>query len=155
MIFSTLVCVEKFPYVWYRIPSTSQIIVRSILGWGVCLNMTNKKFSENRVQLCRNRMVLISFLNFSDWFCTTTILKNDGFFELNPLMAGLVDNPLLCFAVKCIVPLLLIIYIYHVLPQAGEKILYAINFAMVMILIFYLAINILHIFNFAILFILQ
>ena len=108
-----------------------------------------------KVFLCRKRLLLIALLNFSDWLCTITLLRHEGFFEVNPLMVQLVDSPLLCFLIKCILPFCLILYIYKMLPKSGERLIAVVSSSMLVITGFYLAINILHIFNFIILFILQ
>ena len=106
----------------------------------------------NKIVLCRKKILLMMLLNFSDWLCTITLLHFDGFFEANPLMASVLDKPLLCFAVKCILPLILMSYIFYVLPVSSNGIVKAVNIIMMVLGVIYLLINILHIFNFVILF---
>jgi hypothetical protein len=101
----------------------------------------------NKVKLCRKKIVMIMFLNFSDWVCTTTLLNNEGFFEVNPIMAQIMDKPLLCFCIKCILPFILSLYIYKVLPNSNELVVSVVNIIMIIISLFYIAINIVHIFN--------
>ncbi|MGN1126600.1 MAG: DUF5658 family protein [Ruminococcus sp.] len=108
-----------------------------------------------QIVLCRRRILLIILLNFSDWLCTVTLLRYDGFFEANPLMVNLLDKPLLCFAVKCILPLILMSYIFYALPISSNSIIKAVNIIMIVLGVIYLLINILHIFNFVILFNMQ
>lgn len=104
-----------------------------------------------KVSLCRKKMMLVMLLNFSDWLCTVTILKHDGFFEVNPFMLYLMDKPLLCFLFKCMLPLLLVSYIYVVLPRSNDFVVRLVNIVMIIISVFYLLINAVHIFNFVIL----
>lgn len=109
---------------------------------------------KSKVSVCRNRLILIMLLNFSDWLCTVTLLHFQGFYEANPLMLSLLDKPLLCFVIKCILPLLLIGYIYYILPKSTLGIVKLVGIIMLLLGGFYLLINILHILNFLILFIL-
>lgn len=109
----------------------------------------------DRIINCRKKMALIMLLNFSDWLCTTTLLRFDGFYEVNPIMSSIIDRPVLCFFVKCIIPLILVAYIYWVLPLGNGRVVNIVNITMLFIGIFYLFINALHIFNFVILLYLQ
>jgi hypothetical protein len=102
---------------------------------------------NEKVVLCRKKLIAIAFLNFSDWLCTLILLKNDGFFEVNPIMSAIMDNPLLCFGVKCVLPLILISYIYYILPHSNFSIVRIVNIIMMIISIFYIIINLIHIFN--------
>ncbi|MGN0459277.1 MAG: DUF5658 family protein [Ruminococcus sp.] len=108
-----------------------------------------------KIALCRQKILLIILLNFSDWLCTVTLLRHDGFFEANPLMVNLLDKPFLCFAVKCILPFILMSYIFYALPVSSNGIVKAVNIIMIVLGVIYLLINILHIFNFVILFNMQ
>ena len=108
-----------------------------------------------KVVLCRQKILLMIFLNFSDWLCTVTLLRYDGFFEANPLMVNLLDKPLLCFFVKCILPFILMSYIFYALPVSSKNIVKAVNIIMIVLGAIYLLINILHIFNFINLFNMQ
>lgn len=111
--------------------------------------------TNQKVYCCRQRLILVALLNISDWFCTMVILKNKGFFEVNPFMANLIENPMLCFFVKIILPFALMMYIFYMVPKIRGKLLNAIAVIMLVLTGFYLAINIVHIFNFVLLLILQ
>ncbi len=108
-----------------------------------------------KIEVCRKRLILLMLLNFSDWLCTITLLSFDGFYEANPIMASVIDKPLLCFVIKCLLPLFLVSYIYYILPKSNVSIVKIVGIIMLIIGIFYLLINILHIINFMILFNLQ
>ena len=108
-----------------------------------------------KIALCRQKILLMIFLNFSDWLCTITLLRYDGFFEANPLMVNLIDKPFLCFIVKCILPFILMLYIFYALPSSSKNIVKGVNIIMIVLGTIYLLINILHIFNFVILFNMQ
>lgn len=110
------------------------------------------EISNESINKGRRGLFLVALLNFSDWLCTVTLLRYNGFQEINPLMVQIIDKPLFCFFVKCVIPLIMILYIYLVLPKSSEKIVKSVSVVTVIISIVYIGINILHIFNFSILF---
>ena len=79
-------------------------------------------------------------------------LSNKGFEEINPIMIYLLEKPLFCFVVKCILPLILVGYIFYAIKNASDNLIYAVNIVMLIVVVFYSLINIMHIINFIVLF---
>lgn len=101
---------------------------------------------------CRKNLLLLLFLNLSDYLCTITITKYTGFEEINPIMISMLEKPMFCFLVKCILPIVLVGYIFYAIKNASNNLVFAVNIVMKGVVVFYLLINILHIINFVILF---
>lgn len=110
------------------------------------------EISKDKVFNCRRVLLLVLCLNFSDWLCTVSILRFDGFSEINPIMIYMLDKPLFCFLIKCVVPLMLVTYIFFAVKNANENIIFVVNMSMWFVTVIYLLINIMHIINFIVLF---
>ncbi|MBQ9674254.1 MAG: hypothetical protein IJV39_06480 [Ruminococcus sp.] len=106
---------------------------------------------SQKVVFCRRHMIAMLLLNFSDWLSTVVITRYDGFYEVNPIMQSMLQNPLLCFILKCIVPFIFVLYIYCLLPSGGETIIKFVSVTIFSVLVFYFMINIVHIINFTLL----
>lgn len=98
------------------------------------------------------RLMFLYLLNVSDWFCTVVLLKSGYFAEANPFMANIIGNTALGFAVKCLLPLLVILFVCTRAVQATEKQYriskYILNFAIGV----YTLINLSHVLNYVLLF---
>lgn len=110
------------------------------------------KITEIQVANCRRKLLLLFFLNLSDYFCTTTIIQYKGFEEINPIMIYLLEKPMFCFMIKCVLPLLLVGYIFYAIKNASDNLIFIVNIVMLIVVVFYSLINIMHIINFIVLF---
>ena len=57
-----------------------------------------------------------------------------------------------CFVIKCVLPLLLVGYIFYAIKNASDNLIFIVNIVMFVVVVFYLLINIMHIINFIVLF---
>lgn len=105
-----------------------------------------------QVANCRRKLLLLFFLNISDYLCTITIIQYNGFKEINPIMIYLLEKPMFCFVIKCVLPLLLVGYIFYAIKNASDNLIFIVNIVMFVVVVFYLLINIMHIINFIVLF---
>lgn len=98
------------------------------------------------------RLAVLYLLNFIDYICTVFLLSTERFFEANPVMQVLFSTPLAAFAVKCLLPIPLMLYI-SVQAKTADKRQTKISIILIDIAIFlYLAIILSHIVNFLLLF---
>ena len=98
------------------------------------------------------KLFFLYFLNVADWFCTQTLIDTGRFQEANPLMAWLMEYPIVLFFVKCMLPLALSIFIwlfYKIFKLEQNKFT---NFVIYAGVIIYTAVIIVHIVNFVILY---
>ncbi len=58
------------------------------------------------------KLFFLYFLNIADWFCTQALIDTGYFHEANPIMAWLMQYPIVGFAIKCMLPLALSIFIW-------------------------------------------
>ena len=54
------------------------------------------------------KLYFVYFLNVVDWICTVSLLSTGLFYEANPLSRTFISNNALGFALKCVLPFLLI-----------------------------------------------
>lgn len=95
-------------------------------------------------EIVKKKLILLYLLNISD-IIFTLILLNTGFYmEVNFLMKTAVQNPLASFALKAILPGILIIYLFIRMQKATDKQLKQSNFIINCAIIIYLLINISH-----------
>ncbi|MBQ6336775.1 MAG: hypothetical protein IJI50_06050 [Ruminococcus sp.] len=100
-------------------------------------------------------LLLIYALNVADWICTVVLLRGGGFFEANPLMRGIVGDISAGFAVKCLLPLLLILVLARLFSTLNEPELHGTERVVKAVFGFYLFLCVNHIANFVILFLRQ
>lgn len=107
---------------------------------------------KNDTILCtKKRLFLLFMLNLSDWVCTLALISTGFFEEANPLMRGVVSNPVLGFAVKIFVPLIFILLAVSKLSNADKKqVLTSNNIALLGVSV-YTLLNLYHVICFAIL----
>lgn len=94
------------------------------------------------------KLFFLYFLNVCDWFCTQVLIDTGRFYEANPIMAWIMEYPILGFFVKCILPLALSIFIwlfYKICKLEQNKITNIVIYSGVVI---YTAVIIVHIINF-------
>lgn len=113
-------------------------------------NIINKTFTN---QLSR-KLGFLYLLNISDWFCTLALLNSGYFAEANPFMSGVITNLPMSFAIKCLIPLLLVVYVNRRANDASEKQIKFSSRIIVGAIILYTLINLSHVANFLLLFIL-
>lgn len=91
------------------------------------------------------RLIFLYILNVSDYLFTLILLSDGLFFEANPILESSI-NGIGGFILKCIVPLILLSYL-HI--RAGSNVIKhekAVNILLNIILIYYIAINVFHVF---------
>ncbi|MEE3334167.1 MAG: DUF5658 family protein [Ruminococcus sp.] len=98
------------------------------------------------------KLFFLYFLNVADWFCTQTLIDTGRFREANPIMAPMMEYPIVSFFVKCMLPLALSIIIwlfYKIFKLEQNKFT---NFIIYTGVIIYTAVILVHIVNFIILY---
>jgi len=97
----------------------------------------------------RKKLLFILFLNISDLLFTWLFVgKYSGiFYEVNAIAKCIVPNFPLCFFLKISIVLLVILYWNYRLKGATLKGLFISNITANLVLIMYILINILHLFN--------
>lgn len=94
------------------------------------------------------KLFFLYFLNVCDWFCTQVLIDTGRFHEANPVMAWIMDYPIVGFFVKCVLPLALSIIIwlfYKVFKLSQSKFTNIVIYSGVVL---YSAVIIVHIINF-------
>ena len=110
------------------------------------VELTNAKLS------LKIKLYLLYSLNAADWICTAVLLRSGLFFEANPLTRTFIDNTSAGFAIKCIAPAALITLIARASDILDINDLRRVGLFAAFALIFYTALGVSHIINFAILF---
>ena len=100
----------------------------------------------------RRKLYLIYALNVADWLCTVILLRSGDFYEANPLMRSVIHSVPLGFAVKCILPAVIITVITRMLAELGCKETRLIDRVISFAVAFYTLLCADHIVNFMILF---
>ena len=98
------------------------------------------------------KLFFLYFLNVADWFCTQVLIDTGYFHEANPMMAWIMEYPLVGFFVKCVLPLALSIIIwlvYKIFKLSQNRFT---NFMIYTGVIVYTAVISVHIINFIILY---
>lgn len=99
-----------------------------------------------------NKLYFLYILNVLDWICTIFLLRTGLFFEANPVANLFIGNYFWGFLIKCLLPLLITMFIaaqLYWLPQNYLKITNVlVNFG----LLIYIMINLSHVINFVIYF---
>ncbi len=98
------------------------------------------------------KLFFLYFLNVADWFCTQVLIDTGYFQEANPIMAWIMDYPLVGFFVKCILPLALSIFIWLFFKIFKLEQNRFTNFIIYSGVVIYTAVIIVHIINFTILY---
>lgn len=94
------------------------------------------------------KLFFLYFLNVCDWFCTQVLIDTGRFHEANPVMAWIMDYPIVGFFVKCVLPLALsiIIWLFYKVFKLSQS-----RFTNIVIysgVVLYSAVIIVHIINF-------
>jgi len=98
------------------------------------------------------RLLFLYLLNVSDWFCTVVILRSGYFFEANPIMQPIINNIPVSFTVKCLLPMLLILYACFNITDITKKQEALARYILNAITTVYTLINATHIVNYILLF---
>lgn len=115
--------------------------------------MSELVFPYNKIEEVRQygfgtKLFFLYFLNVCDWFCTQVLIDTGRFHEANPVMAWIMDYPIVGFFVKCVLPLALSIIIwlfYKVFKLSQSKFTNIVIYSGVVL---YSAVIIVHIINF-------
>ena len=94
------------------------------------------------------KLFFMYFLNVAYWFCTQALIDSGRFHEANPLMAWIMQYPIVGFFVKCVLPLALSIMIwlfYKIFKLEQNRFT---NFIIYSGVIIYSAVIMIHIINF-------
>lgn len=90
-------------------------------------------------------LATVYFLNLSDYLFTLVLVSSGLFMEANPLLSINI-NGTWGFILKCIVPLVLILYLHIRFSASPPKRDKAVRFLLSLILSYYIVINAFHIF---------
>lgn len=100
----------------------------------------------NIISTIKTKFIMIYILNFTDIIFTFLLLNTGVFYEANPLMHSVIENPMKSLILKGVAPGLLLLLIYIRMRKASEKQLVQGNLVINLCLIFYILINICHLF---------
>ena len=106
---------------------------------------------EFRMNL-QKKLYLVYSLNVVDWICTLILLSSGRFFEANPIAATFIHSIYWGFVLKCVIPFLIIMFIFWGLRLIDPKQLFNADKVISFALVVYLAISLSHFVNFFMLF---
>lgn len=92
----------------------------------------------------KNKLFSIVFLNITDIIFTRFLLKTGMYIEGNALIKNVVDDRVLSYSIKTIIPALLMLYLYIRLKSANQRQLVRANRFINVVFILYVLINISH-----------
>lgn len=93
----------------------------------------------------RKKFLILYLLNIMDIILTLLLLNTGFFVEANKFMLEIVQEPLLCFSIKVIIPGLLLHYIFRRIKKATDKQLRYSNYIINSAIFVYFLINSTHI----------
>jgi hypothetical protein len=106
-----------------------------------------KSFLVNyNISNIKTKFLLLYFINFTDIIFTLMLLNTGCFIEGNPLLHPVIENTILLFLIKIIIPALLLISIYHRIQDATFEQLKKSNIIILISLSLYTLVNLSHIF---------
>ena len=94
----------------------------------------------------RFKLLILYLLNILDLFFTQKLLATGGFFEANPIMSGIMDEPDYLLLIKVLFPLFLVCFLSLRLRKANRHQLMISNRIITGSLIVYGAVNLMHIY---------
>lgn len=106
---------------------------------------STKYFPISRIVTC---FVIIYLLNCIDLLFTYTYLQTGQFYEANPIMAPIIENPYLALSIKIIMPGIFIIYALRHLDEIPNKSFPFVFHMLLAVLFGYTIINGLHLIYF-------
>ncbi len=92
----------------------------------------------------RNKLLTLYILNVTDIIFTLILLSTGFFNELNPIMLGIIQNPIGATMLKTILPGILLFFLYRRMQPATNKQLRVSNIAINILIIIYAFINLCH-----------
>lgn len=101
-----------------------------------------KRFAD--LTIFDSRIIIIYALNVSDYIFTLILIQSGMFEEANPILSAPINN-FGGFLLKCIVPLILLLYLRHRFRAAAEKQIKPIKYILDCTIGIYAIINIFHI----------
>lgn len=104
--------------------------------------------NSHSLKTFKTKFIILYLLNITDVIFTILLLQTGYYREINYLMIKAVSNPPIAITIKTIIPATLLIYIYIRIKNATLNQLKKSNILVNVVLIFYGAINYLHIFFF-------
>lgn len=99
---------------------------------------------NNEIHAIRKKLILLYILNVTDIIFTLALLRTGYFREMNILMVQAVQNPLISFLIKIILPALLLLFLYKRICVADKEQLQATNIGILISLAMYSLVNISH-----------
>ncbi|MGM9973018.1 MAG: DUF5658 family protein [Clostridiaceae bacterium] len=97
----------------------------------------------------KTKLLLLYLLNVTDLIFTLLLLSTGYYFEANILMAEIVNNTAATLLIKIILPAILLAVLYLRIIKATNKQLRIANYAINLVAILYILINIFHFFGIA------
>ena len=86
-------------------------------------------------------------LNIADWICTVALLRSGGFYEANPLMRSVIGEPLSGLIVKCLLPAVLLTFVYCLRRSLTAREAQLIDRSVSFVTTLYCALCVIHIVN--------
>ena len=96
------------------------------------------------VENIKKKFIILYLLNVADIIFTLLLLQTGYFTEVNFFMTEVVQNPLLSFLLKVVLPAILLAYIYQRIKDAEISQLKASNIAVNISLTIYALVNLSH-----------
>jgi len=109
------------------------------------------ELSETKYAL-KIKLYLLYSLNAADWICTVALIGSGGFIEVNPLARLFIYDVSAGFAIKCLIPPVLITLVIGYLNVLGIGEMRLVDRVLSFAIIFYTMLCADHIFNFILLF---
>ena len=106
-------------------------------------------FIDCSLENIKSKLLLLYFLNIADIIFTLILLSTGYYFEANILMAGVVNNTAATLLIKIILPAILLAILYMRIIKATNKQRRIANYAINLVAILYILINISHFFGIA------
>lgn len=100
---------------------------------------------EKALSKIRIKLAVLYLLNVIDIVFTLLFVETEYFIELNPFMKNIVQDSTSALVIKCVIPAVLLGYLAIRLQKANEKQINISNYIINIILLAYIAINVMHI----------
>ncbi len=97
-------------------------------------------------RILKGKIVFLYLLNVFDIIFTLMLLETSHFKEINILMQSIVTNNILSIFIKIILPAVIMLYILYLIEQCNIKKLIFCNIVISIAIIFYILVNLNHIY---------
>ena len=98
------------------------------------------------------KLFFLYFLNIVDWLCTEALIDSGRFYEANPIMQPMLENPSTAFLMKAVLPLVMVLICAVIYKLSGIETGFWCDLILYIGIIAYALVNLWHIANFLLLF---